>query len=928
MPEVFAIVLIGQITVGTVAGYIALAVVSYAINAALAPSPFRAPGATAARDLGSQTLSGVNPAAPWEIAYGVCRKGGNYVFRTIANGPGENVERHVIPSAAPYSIAVAAAAVYQDTVSVAWSFSVTNSDEVSEEFWVDFARVPGAPGVGEYSVASGVYSFNAADAGRNVRIVYIAFNSAVKYLHSVIVFSASSIQSMDTIYLDDQPVEFDAAGRAIGSYHGYIEIRKHLGTPGEPADQYAMAHLPGTWTAAHTLEGHAYLYVIFLKAGEGAPWGTQGVPNVSVLGHWKNDIYDPRTGLRGWTDNAALCTADYLAHPQIGLNAPYGTHIDNDDLIAAANICDEAVTLAAGGTEKRYTINGVVSTAKLPRDTLPQLVGAMAGRCVYVAGRWRLHAGAYTAPVCTITETDMRGAAKYTTRLSRRHTFNAVKGTFVSPGNNWQVADFPPLISDQFALEDNNETIYKDVELPYTTSASMAQRLAKIDLLRARQQISAELPLKLTGYKAEPPDTVALTLAKPGWAGKVFELTELRLNLGSVTPGVDWIVRETVSTIYDWSTSEESPVDPSSNSNLNSPFVVRAPGLPQVTEEIYDAFSFGARVRAHVTWSASADAVSNAYVLQWKKIIDSLWQEQSGLSTLNYTILDVEADTYFFRVAAVNGLGVRSAWSMSRVTFVGLMAPPADVTEFSVTKIGGLASAVWAPAPDIDVRRGGSLIVRHTSKLILSTWEDGIIFEEFAGNAVSGTLPLVSGTYMAKWFDGMSYSNSVASAQVTEGMINGLTLLATSTQAAGFTGSKTNITVDGGLGGIRLTTVAGTGTYLFDATMDLTTVATRRLEADIVALSYALGTLFDDHTGLFDDGGDFDGLTNINECDATLYARTTDTDPAGSPVWTAWVPFFVADFTCRALQFKLVLDSTSDGHNILITTLTVHAKGP
>jgi hypothetical protein len=68
-----------------------------------------------------------------------------------------------------------------------------------------------------------------------------------------------------------------------------------------------------------------------------------------------------------------------------------------------------------------------------------------------------------------------------------------------------------------------------------------------------------------------------------------------------------------------------------------------------------------------------------------------------------------------------------------------------------------------------------------------------------------------------------------------------------------------------------------------------------------------------------------DGAT-VNDCDVTLYASTTNDDPAGSPAYSPWVPFMVADFTCRAAKFKLVFETGSVTNNIDVSVLTVYVK--
>jgi hypothetical protein len=121
--------------------------------------------------------------------------------------------------------------------------------------------------------------------------------------------------------------------------------------------------------------------------------------------------------------------------------------------------------------------------------------------------------------------------------------------------------------------------------------------------------------------------------------------------------------------------------------------------------------------------------------------------------------------------------------------------------------------------------------------------------------------------------------------------------------------------------------IMANGSYAFSAVVDMTTVATRRFEADVAATSFDAIDLIDSKGAPIDEWSPIDGVA-INDCDATLYAAITNDDPAGSPTWSAWMPFFVADFTCRAAKFKLDLVAGNTTHNISVSTLAVDIKVP
>lgn len=187
-----------------------------------------------------------------------------------------------------------------------------------------------------------------------------------------------------------------------------------------------LANIPG-WTSAHRLRGIAYLYVRLEYDADIFPLG---IPNVAAIVKGKK-VYDPRTLTNYWTDNAALCVRDYLA-------SGYGFACDADELndtyfSAAANVCDESVTLTGGGSQDRYTCNGVVDTATAPLENLNALLTSLAGVVTYVQGRFRLYAGTYDTPVDDISPDRLAGDVEIEVRTPRKELFNAVKGTYLDP---------------------------------------------------------------------------------------------------------------------------------------------------------------------------------------------------------------------------------------------------------------------------------------------------------------------------------------------------------------------------------------------------------------------------------------------------------------------------------------------------------------
>lgn len=368
------------------------------------------------------------------------------------------------------------------------------------------------------------------------------------------------------------------------------------------------------------------------------------------------------------------------------------------------------------------------------------------------------------------------------------------------------------------------------------------------------------------------------------------------------------------------------------------------PAALAITESLYLVSPVMVGNRATLSWQASAGAWR--YRPAWRPAGGN-WVVLADTEQLGADADGLQPGLYEFRVTAVNALGYESvAGQTVTVEIRGKLAPPANVTGFTVVAIAGLAQANWTAHPDLDVQIGGSIALRYSTKTSGATWADGIPMLTVPGNQTTALVGLATGTYMARAIDSTgNLSTGTASFVASEALVTGFTTLATSTQHPAFSGTKTNTVVasselklaNAGLwddiadvdaltemldeaGGI-----APAGSYLFAAALDLGTVKTVRLFATLTALAFDVGDLWDGRTLAIDDWDDVDGA-DIDDCAAALNVRTTQDDPAGAPAWSAWTPFYVADYQARGFQFRLDLSSGNPSHNIAVSALSVAAK--
>lgn len=465
----------------------------------------------------------------------------------------------------------------------------------------------------------------------------------------------------------------------------------------------------------------------------------------------------------GYTENSALCIADYLAHPVFGFKAIYGTEIPLDRLITAANICDQTVQTADGGTVPRYDCNGGFPLTVKRGEVLQNLLTSCGGRLTYTQGQFVIWpaawqgfvpeppfpppagqafawsfagsnspgsrgshfsippsifndfkgvaaqgttfqtsgdiaivggdtladtnvnvgwfdfpippeipvgatiTGVYGVVVCQLTgpfaEVDLingsgttflanvttahlpitvvtanlttvagqsislhgfnslpntssvgsvtfvgmgvyyelpvgsiitplgdqvptlaiaSGPFRWREKVSIRDLFNGVKGTYISPANNWQSSDIPPYaqdsdhgyvsslspappFNDDNLAADGGDRRWLDIQLPFTISVATAQRLCKIELMRRRQQGTGTFTYNMAMYKTTALDVVTMTLPILRFVNKYLEIAAHRFTINKqqfdgnevTLLGTEIDVQETDPSIYNWSASEE-----------------------------------------------------------------------------------------------------------------------------------------------------------------------------------------------------------------------------------------------------------------------------------------------------------------------------------------------------------------------------------
>jgi len=531
-----------------------------------------------------------------------------------------------------------------------------------------------------------------------------------EYLHLVIPLHHGEMDAVETVYLNDV-LSTDAR------FTGLLRVNTKIGTSSQTVDSDLDSE-SADWTTDHRLRGVGYMYLRLKYDQTAYP---TGIPNPSAIVRGRK-VYDPRTGTTAWSNNPALCVLDYLigtvptasGTEPIGIGADLSTEIDVDTFIAAANVCDELVSIAAGGTHARYTCDGVVQMDASPASIMEQLLTCCAGTLIYSGGTYRLFVGSATTAVLTITADMLRGPVRYRPYQSKRDAFNGVRGTYIDPLNAYEAADFPPQISAAYVSEDGGEERLLDLALPYTIDGVRAQRLAKQFLERGRRSGELELPCNFSVLGVAVWDTVYVDIDGIG----VASTAKWRVKGWSFSEGggIDLALQEEDDDAYDWDTDDE--VTPTA---ITRPTMVRADEVEPPTSVAGSSGSYitpeGSAVGGIlVEWTAAADAFVTGYEVQYSVASDNNWQP--GATVGNVTSAQISfltvGESYDVRVRAVRTGGAASAWvTDTAITVSGDATVPSAPSGVSATAQPSAIKIDWTSPSDDDFRL--SRLYRHTA---------------------------------------------------------------------------------------------------------------------------------------------------------------------------------------------------------------------
>lgn len=338
-------------------------------------------------------------------------------------------------------------------------------------------------------------------------------------------------------------------------------VRIYKGTADQVVDPELAAAFPSEIDA--NFRGRGVAYAIVKMQYDPDAWA--GGAELMFVGRGAL-CRDPRTSTSVWTNNLALITGQFLRGFSnngvrvVGLGCAV-TDVPDAELSAAADECDEAVALAAGGTEPRYAGGGMISGAETARAVLINLCGAMSARHVDRGGEVVILPGVARTPILHFTEADLLAdePISYAGRRTADERVNAIVSTFVSPADAWQQAPLP-VRKNATAIVDDTERLDATRAYRYITSKTQGERVDEIELRAARKEGRLSCSAPLWAFELEPGDWVTATSSRWGGTTKTFEVESIGLQIGggdNPAARCALTLKETATSVYEWSTALE-----------------------------------------------------------------------------------------------------------------------------------------------------------------------------------------------------------------------------------------------------------------------------------------------------------------------------------------------------------------------------------
>lgn len=550
---------------------------------------------------------------------------------------------------------------------------------------------------------------------------YILWKAKDDFAYDVVAIHDGEINAYLGFYLNDDKVTIfpDISGDltltggiiqggADGRYTPpQVKIQYRTGLASETAYADLVAALPGVWTNAHRGDGVATVF-LSCQNGKAVHFNhdfPNGKPAISAV-YESQKVFDPRNPAHDEADpstwdfdggqNVFLQLLTYLmrergyaydwssAEVATFNQAKWDRRFGNRLAMwaAAADVCDEAVPLAAGGTEPRYRA-GFQYLLDQPESAVVNVLLNAADGWLGLDGEGGFvpYAGKFTPPTVTLTDADVK-AYSCERGVAIENQVNQINCTITDPAKGYNSAEVDPWI-DAVAVARAGTPLVEQLDLPQVQSHTQARRLMKRRAERHQALARGQMTVELSTDEAKSVLgqrflQVNLTLGSVIMADAVIEVTDTpTIDLSNWTVSFPWIYVD-VAARDGWTPETDEGAPPPTGDPVGSD-----PLTPPTIDAISASYAGDAvpRLVLNVTGPDRADL---SWKVQWRRAGTTLWTVEdvddgdvhpSPVLLTGFVPADaaLEVQTGFF-----TGGGNFSGWSDTETVDTSTFYPTAD----------------------------------------------------------------------------------------------------------------------------------------------------------------------------------------------------------------------------------------------------------
>lgn len=355
---------------------------------------------------------------------------------------------------------------------------------------------------------------------------YMLFEESDKNSYDVMAQHSGKVWAVVNMYLHDDLVVFDSgATDAIrpsfagdGRYGPVGNVRVRFGYGDGTSQTFFSDGGPGggIW-AVETHFGIGIFWASLYCQGQGlkpdqyTTTYPRGLPLLSLVLDCL-PIWDPRDATQIRTDsstwkisyNPVIQLLDYLTASDGGVGLDFDVLFPSQALnqwMQEADLCDERVATADGGTEPRYTSNGWYQFDNKPEDVINSILATCDGWMSEAGdGSIALKIGVFREPTITLKNNHIIGF-NLNYGQADEQTVNQLDVSFTDPNQGYVAVQAEPY-RDEESISLTGVTRSQSLDLKWTQTNSQASRLADRAMQRLNPLLSGTFTTTLYGLAA------------------------------------------------------------------------------------------------------------------------------------------------------------------------------------------------------------------------------------------------------------------------------------------------------------------------------------------------------------------------------------------------------------------------------------------